>query len=783
MAKGMKIMKEKFDNKMILKNKKSVMYSWGYSYLYITLIFIFVLIIISLIASAMYRNQMNNADANLTEHTQSVMDGVFGSLKRSSSSIWLDSDIVSVFKIGDNISDEQYANINEIMKKISRVKVSNENISDICLVDAIHNRVYLSGGVVDIPTYYNIAFSNNNEDYYDFLDVLNRQKSEEYIVSAPDGEVQKIFYIRGFGYSGHDNLNQSIIITANAKTFVDQMKSIKNMGVGSEVFIMGEDGRLMVSTGSDVYKSIDASSLSGDNGSFTVKHGRKKYVLWYEKSNQGNWYYIVSHPKSQNYLRTLLFQLIFSLGFIIVLIFSGFYFRRFIKKNYGPLLVILNMIGKKDDADAPQNEFDMIAESIENMLAVNKNLDKRIYDQNRILRDAFLEKLCLGHMDGDSGVLSDNLYIYDINFTGKKFLSLVIFLGEDTEAVNDSEIYSFKQTAFIIANVMEELINERHYGILFECSDAISGIVNINDTHADTIKEDMKNAVSRAQSFILENFGIRFTVAFSSVFENIENADKGYNEAVDTMRYKSIMGIDETLFGDDVNNTNKAGYYYPFDIEHQLRNLILSGNAEEAKALIESVFDENIKNKQLAPDLFQYLMFNITSTVVRTMNEMPSSDGEDILKDTDLVNKTMQGDSMHKRKDALFDLIDKITSMSVKSAGVKNNWIVSGVIPYIEENYTDCNLSVAMIAEHFGMHPVYTSRLFKEQTGVGLFEYISKLRIDKSKEILVNTDYTLENVAEQVGYATSRTFARMFKKTEGITPGKYRELHYKQGNI
>ena len=165
------------------------------------------------------------------------------------------------------------------------------------------------------------------------------------------------------------------------------------------------------------------------------------------------------------------------------------------------------------------------------------------------------------------------------------------------------------------------------------------------------------------------------------------------------------------------------------------------------------------------------------------MNEMSIEDSEGMMEEMDIVKHISEEETIKKKLESLYELIDKISSLAAKRSVVKNNWIATGVIPYIEEKYSDCNLSVSMIADKFGMHPVYTSRVFKEQTGTGLFEYISKYRIDQSKSILLNTNYTLENVAMQVGYASSRAFARMFKKTEGITPGQFRSAHQKHEDI
>ena len=64
--------------------------------------------------------------------------------------------------------------------------------------------------------------------------------------------------------------------------------------------------------------------------------------------------------------------------------------------------------------------------------------------------------------------------------------------------------------------------------------------------------------------------------------------------------------------------------------------------------------------------------------------------------------------------------------------------------------------------------------MFKKQTSVGMLEYISKVRIEKSLELIQATDMTIEKIAATVGYTNVRTYSRAFMKIIGISPGKMR---------
>ena len=97
------------------------------------------------------------------------------------------------------------------------------------------------------------------------------------------------------------------------------------------------------------------------------------------------------------------------------------------------------------------------------------------------------------------------------------------------------------------------------------------------------------------------------------------------------------------------------------------------------------------------------------------------------------------------------------------------------IIEYIENNYSDGNLGVKTIADEFGLSFNYISKYFKEHTGDGLAKYIIYKRIEKAKELMVDTNDSITKIADKTGFYSANVFIRTFKKVVGITPGKYRE--------
>ena len=97
------------------------------------------------------------------------------------------------------------------------------------------------------------------------------------------------------------------------------------------------------------------------------------------------------------------------------------------------------------------------------------------------------------------------------------------------------------------------------------------------------------------------------------------------------------------------------------------------------------------------------------------------------------------------------------------------------VISCIQNSYSDPDLSVRKLAANVYLTPTYLSTLFKQQLGLTISEYLTDVRIRHAKSLIRGTQYPLSQVAQMVGYEDANYFARIFKKTTGITPTEYRD--------
>ncbi len=138
------------------------------------------------------------------------------------------------------------------------------------------------------------------------------------------------------------------------------------------------------------------------------------------------------------------------------------------------------------------------------------------------------------------------------------------------------------------------------------------------------------------------------------------------------------------------------------------------------------------------------------------------------------VNSQIEGaESLVRLKDIFYAHLAGLADSSVKISKDAHCYIRKAV-NYLE-NHFDQAISVSQVAEHVNISSVYLSRLFKLQTGKTLSEYLNCYRMDKSRDMLLNTSMTINDISRNLGYNDVRSYIRFFKKLYGITPNSFRK--------
>ena len=119
---------------------------------------------------------------------------------------------------------------------------------------------------------------------------------------------------------------------------------------------------------------------------------------------------------------------------------------------------------------------------------------------------------------------------------------------------------------------------------------------------------------------------------------------------------------------------------------------------------------------------------------------------------------------------------EKSSGDVLKPQDVKGAGIILRAKSYIDKNYMRA-LSLTDMSDYLGINGVYFSTLFKTETGITFKEYLTGIRIEKAKSLLVNEEIKINKVAELTGYGDYRNFCKIFRRETGSSPSEYREKY------
>lgn len=99
--------------------------------------------------------------------------------------------------------------------------------------------------------------------------------------------------------------------------------------------------------------------------------------------------------------------------------------------------------------------------------------------------------------------------------------------------------------------------------------------------------------------------------------------------------------------------------------------------------------------------------------------------------------------------------------------------IINKIVRFVQSHLSE-EISLSVLAEEFHFSTQYVSQLFKNEIGVNFLTYLTNIRMEKAKKLLLSTDLPIAEISEQSGYSDYRVFTKVFKKSEGVTPSQFR---------
>lgn len=546
----------------------------------------------------------------------------------------------------------------------------------------------------------------------------------------------------------------------------------------SSFFVFDDNNNLIVKTGADAevegaVTSIDWQKYSDPS---RIRAGGKDLIASYEKSASSQWRYVYAIDRNKYMKSIIAARLINYIGLCISVLLGMVLIRVSVKRHHKPLERLVDQLQRdskrvRDDPD----DYRYISRLISNAMAEKSELQTAATLQRKTLWDNVLSKLLKGY--SQEREMNGLLRTFDISFPYENFTVGAIYIDDVSEIFFEQggdEEEQLRQAQFIICNVLEELLRQCFVSYVFKCDDILCFLVNSEDC-GSVMEEQIAGCIHETHSFVKNNFNFSFISVVSDGVQGMNNICVAYDQTMEMLECRFMLDDETILTQQEIEKKSGGDYYYPLKKEQEIINAVKNGDYEAALSILNEVLDKNFRESHMSGQLAKCLIFDILCTIIKSIKEINTESDQQYLDSLNLYSRLTECTSLNAMRDELVCVLKEICS-NINQGEKKRNILVDKAIEYVQAHYDDENLSVAMVAEACAATPNYLSLVFKKNMCVGLLDYISGFRIEKAKILLsFEKNMSIEEVANHVGYVNVRTFTRIFRKYELVTPTQYRQ--------
>lgn len=352
----------------------------------------------------------------------------------------------------------------------------------------------------------------------------------------------------------------------------------------------------------------------------------------------------------------------------------------------------------------------------------------------------------------------------------------------------------FKDIGFYITAVLNFQIldlewQENHDMVRNECLDKLNSYIDCfkgryimgfkgSDhilIHFSVLDKEYENVLNTLQDYLdeihsLSSFPV-LSISLGSLEAGLHGISVSYRSAIMALQQRFFRGIGKIL---TYKGTTSSPFVFDEAWLKQISIALDKNSQNETVIIVKRLTNEIRKNENTQPDYIRNIYFRI----VMLLSIHAKDHNIQLLNDecSFILDSIANSITLEDIENETLSLVHSVFRYMKPTSDTDD--LITKITEYIHNNYSNSGLSVNAIAQDVFLTASYLCVFFKKGTGKTINQYITEYRIEKAKELLKNPAVKLLNVSERVGYSDAKYFTRVFEKTTGLKPRKYRELHY-----
>lgn len=244
-----------------------------------------------------------------------------------------------------------------------------------------------------------------------------------------------------------------------------------------------------------------------------------------------------------------------------------------------------------------------------------------------------------------------------------------------------------------------------------------------------------------------------------------------------TMELNRIISVEDIRMAQNVDTLDDIEITSFGEIEKtrtMLEKFLNNGAEDEIDEFVDVYINELPEENLKSVLMRQYIIMDAYIVMMSFCEKFEGIEGEMQAQSEELKNSMKTIQTLEEIKNYIRMLLKKIIGVRDTISGRRYSDIIEIAKDQIRKTYMSDEISLNTIATEVGMSPSYFSSIFSKEMGKTFVEYLTEIRMDRAKELLMCSSMKTSEIGYEVGYKDPHYFSYIFKKTQNCTPKEFR---------
>lgn len=627
-------------------------------------------------------------------------------------------------------------------------------IESIYVYNAAQDRYYIVArdgqkGVIESPTFVDSEFTDILENFHDYKPFIPIPRAMN-ITDANEHGTPVYTYLCYDAIRADENMNSAIAVNISAE-WINQGITFDANAEHDPIYLVDNRGSIRsvqnlveLPTNNDVARAL-SDLKTNEQASYSVSSfNGVKSLLTFTTRDQFGWSYVRVSPYQQiiaeaqqiGVLTIQIASIILVIGLLLSWLLSKYLY-------------------------APINKIKVRME----------NLETEWRNSSYTIRQNSLQKLLqIQGFDPEQQLEKLRRVGIQFDFTQPYYLiCLRIDQFEQLKMQGHGDVLTYK---FAIMNIATEVCS-KHFQVeaLDLEDDCLLMFLNVPE-EASITAEQLQLILKEVQIACREYLRLGLTIAVTPLSSDPHQLYGLYKQAREASLHRFFAGREAII---EAQQFEQKAYNFPIGKEKRLIEALKTGKSDEAKQWFDEIMAETC---HYPLHTAQLTVKHLTATLENMLAEIERNGSLQLGFDSKLVIPRFElYETLEELASDFYQLFDMITSRLSEKRSGKQEEMLRKINEIIEEQYADPALSLNYIADELNMSSYHISRVYRQQHQTTIVDVINQVRMEHAKQMLIDSETSVAEIANKTGYTSSSYFHRIFKKLYGVTPSEYRNAN------